>query len=201
MDEIEIVSYDPRWPALFVAEAARIHAAVGGQLVALEHFGSTAVPGLSAKPVIDILVAVRSLVQARQEAVPALEALGYSYWRDNPDPHHMFFVKGLPPHGPRTHHVHLVEVGSPDARLTGEDTFRDRLLFRDYLRAHPEEARRYEALKRDLAARFTTDREAYTDSKTDYVRSVMVRARRETKTRKTSTQKPDKFTWFPREDV
>ena len=180
MDEIEIVSYDPRWPTLFAAEAARIRAAVGGQLIAaIEHFGSTAVPGLSAKPVIDILVAVRSLAQARQEAVPSLEALGYSYWRDNPDPHHMFFVKGLPPLGPRTHHVHLVEFGSPDARLTGEDTFWDRLLFRDYLRTHPEEVRRYEALKRYLATRFPTDREAYTDGKTDYVRSVMVKARQE----------------------
>lgn len=144
----------------------------------MEHFGSTAVLGLSAKPIIDLLVAVRSLPEARTQAVPALEALGYAYWADDPSPDRLFFVKGLPPNGPRTHHIHIVEQGvSQDPRL-GEFSFTDRLLFRDCLRADPEEARRYEDLKRRLAAAFPDDREAYTNGKTDYIYGVMQKARK-----------------------
>ena len=129
-------------------------------VVTIEHFGSTAIPGLSAKPIIDLLVAVRSLPEARQVAVPILESLGYAYWRDDPAPDRLFFVKGLMP-GPRTHHVHMVEPDvSQDPRL-GEFSFADRLLFRDRLRADPEEAQRYERLKQQLAAEFSDDREAY----------------------------------------
>ena len=174
---VEIVDYDPRWPGFFTDEAARIQTALGESIVAVEHFGSTAVPGLSAKPIIDLLVSVRSLAEAREQAVPALEALGYAYWYENPDTSRLFFVKGLPPNGPRTHHIHMVEPGvSYDARL-GMYTFSDRLLFRDALRADPDEARRYAALKRHLAAKFSADREAYTAGKTDYICAVTERAR------------------------
>ena len=177
MDEVVIADYNSAWPAQFAEEAAQVRAALGDSVVAIEHFGSTAVPGLSAKPIIDLLVAVRSLPEARARAVPALEALGYAYWAGDPAPDRMFFVKGLPPSGPRTHHVHLVDLTtSLDPRL-GEFTFADRLLFQDYLRAHPEEGQRYANLKRDLAARFPDDREAYTSGKTDYVYSVMQKAR------------------------
>ena len=176
MDEVVIAEYDPVWPAQFAEEAGRIGAALGDCVVAVEHFGSTAVPGLSAKPIIDLLVAVRSLPEARAWVVPALEALGYAYWPDDPAPDRMFFVKGLPPNGPRTHHVHVVDLSaSHDPRL-GDFTFADRLLFRDYLRAHPEEAQRYAALKRDLSAQFADDREAYTNGKTDYIYGVMQEA-------------------------
>lgn len=180
MDEITLVDYDPEWPERFSAEAARIEAALGDSVVVIEHFGSTAVLGLSAKPVIDLLVAVRSLAEARTQAVPALEALGYAYWPTDPAPDRLFFVKGLVP-GPRTHHVHVVEqTASHDPRL-GEFTFADRLLFRDYLRAHPEEAEHYAALKRELSAQFSEDREAYTSGKTDYVYSIMQKAREDAK--------------------
>jgi GrpB-like predicted nucleotidyltransferase (UPF0157 family) len=171
MDEVVIVQYDRRWPLLFEREAARIREVLEPDLVAtIEHFGSTAVPGLAAKPIIDLLVEVRSLTQAKQVAVSQLKSLGYDYWCDNPDRQRMFFVKGLPPKGPRTHHVHMVE---PDSRLW------EHLLFRDYLRQHPEEARLYEGLKYDLARRYATDREAYTSGKADYIESVMQAARRE----------------------
>ena len=179
MDNIVIVAYDPLWPEQFSAEAARIRAALGDDLVVtIEHFGSTAIPGLSAKPIIDLLVAVRSLPDMRQRGIPALEALGYAYWSENPAPDRMFFVKGLPPNGPRSHHIHVVEPGvSQDPRL-GEFLFADRLLFRDVLRADPEEAQRYGSLKRQLAAEFPHDREAYTNGKTDYVYGVMQKARK-----------------------
>ena len=178
MDEIALVEYDPRWPELFAAEAARVRAALGEDLVvAVEHFGSTAVPGLSAKPVIDMLIGVHSVAEARKRAVPALGALGYAFWHDNPNAAHLFFVKGLPPNGPRTHHIHMVEPETFRDPKNEESLFWDRLLFRNYLRAHPDEARRYEAVKRDLAARFPDDREAYTGGKTEYVNGVMQKAR------------------------
>ncbi|MGH7042000.1 MAG: GrpB family protein [Acetobacteraceae bacterium] len=166
MDNVRIVPYDPVWPRLFATEAVRLRAALPADLViGIEHFGSTAVPGLAAKPIIGIMIAVASLLRARAVAVPPLRALGYLYWEDNPKPDRMFFVKGMPPHGARrTHHVHLTEAGG--------EMWRRRLPLRDFLRAHPEEARYYEALKRELAARHATDREAYTGAKTEYLESL-----------------------------
>jgi GrpB-like predicted nucleotidyltransferase (UPF0157 family) len=169
MDDIEIVDYDPRWPLLFDEEARRLRAALDPSLiVGLEHFGSTAVPGLSAKPIIDILVAVRSLAAAQATFVEALRKLDYVYWADNPKKDRMFFVKGMPPFGTkRSHHVHVTE-------LHGE--MWQRLVFRDYLRAHPEEAEIYQRLKRRLAVEHQTDRDAYGDAKSAYVESVMRKA-------------------------
>lgn len=169
MDEIVIQEYDPRWPERFQEEAERLRAVLGESVVRTEHFGSTSVPGLAAKPVIDLLIGVRSLEEAKQ-AIPLLEAMGYAYWSEDTTPGRMFFVKGLPPNGPRSHHIHMVEP---------QHLFWERLLFRDYLRAHPDEARRYAALKQELAERFPTDREAYTDAKTDYIRTVTEKAKQE----------------------
>src|ERR1700755_1152703 len=165
MDEVEIVDYDPRWPVLFDEEAKRLRAVLDPSLIlGLEHFGSTAIRGLSAKPIMDILIAVRSLTQARASFVEALRTLDYIYWAENPKKDRMFFVKGMPPFGPRrSHHVHVTE---PDGEMW------QRLAFRDYLRAHWDEARTYEYLKRRLAAEHQTDREAYTDAKSSYVESV-----------------------------
>ncbi|MBW4574361.1 MAG: GrpB family protein [Aphanothece sp. CMT-3BRIN-NPC111] len=171
MDEVVIVEYDPGWVLLFEQEALRICEVLDRDLVTrIEHFGSTSVPGLAAKPIIDLLVGVVSLAEAKQVAVSQLESLDYSYWFDNPDPQRMFFVKGLPPKGPRTHHIHMIDS---DSRLW------ERLLFRDYLRTHPEEAKRYAQLKHDLALRFSTDREAYTIGKVEYVESVMQKVRQQ----------------------
>lgn len=166
MDEVEIVEYDPRWPALFEQEAERLRGALDPSLiVGLEHFGSTAIPNLSAKPIIDIVIAVCSLADARASFVESLQKLDYVYWAENPKQDRMFFVKGMPPFGSRrTHHVHVTEPGGELWR---------RLAFRDYLRAHPAEARRYEQLKRRLATEHPTDREAYTDAKSAYIEQVM----------------------------
>ena len=98
MDEVEIVNYDPRWPLLFDEEATRLRAVLDPSLiVGLEHFGSTAIPGLSAKPIIDILIAVHSLDATRGAFVEALRELDYVYWADNPKKDRMFFVKGMRP--------------------------------------------------------------------------------------------------------
>lgn len=171
MDEIVIVEYDPRWSLMFEEEAAVVASVLSRELVVrIDHIGSTAVPGLVAKPIIDLLVSVHSLVEARQVAISPLEELGYAYWFDNPDPQRMFFVKGLPPNSPRTHHIHIIESSS--IRL-------ERLMFRDYLREHPDEVLRYAQLKRYLAEQFPTDREAYTSGKAEYVQSVMQKVRQE----------------------
>lgn len=169
MDEVRLVPYDTNWPVQYQAEIARISAVIpDGLIVAAEHFGSTAIPGLPAKPIIDILIAVHSLSVARRLAVIPLDALGYAFWSDNPKTDRLFFVKGLPPSAPRrTHHIHMTEI---DGEMW------QRLIFRDYLRAHPDEAARYAALKHDLAARHSHDREAYTDAKSDYVASVLAKA-------------------------
>jgi GrpB-like predicted nucleotidyltransferase (UPF0157 family) len=165
-DDVEIVPYDPAWPGLFAVEADQLRAVLDlPQIVGIEHFGSTAVPGLAAKPIIDILIAVRSLAHAKATMIEPIMSLGYVYWSENPKADRMFFVKGMPPYGERrTHHVHITE---PDGEM-----WQRRLAFRDYLRGNPEEARRYEVLKRDLAARYPADREQYTNAKTEYVESV-----------------------------
>ena len=178
MDEILIAGYNAQWPARFEAEAARLRAALGvwgngGLITRIEHMGSTSVPGLAAKPVIDLLVGVQPLDAAREKAVPVLTGMGYAYWADNPDDTaRLFFVKGLPPAPHRTHHVHMVEPNSP---------LWERLLFRDYLRTHANARDDYAALKRRLAAQFPDDREAYTNAKTDFIQAVMEKARTEAK--------------------
>jgi GrpB-like predicted nucleotidyltransferase (UPF0157 family) len=167
-DRVEdLTPYDPSWPARYEAEARVIRAALAGLAdIELVHFGSTAIPGLAAKPIIDIM-----LVSDDRSAWPAflepIESLGYVFWADNPRRDRLFFVKGMPPFGPRrTHHVHVRT--SEDARVA--------LVFRDHLRAHPEEAARYAALKRELAARYPTDRDAYTDGKARYVDDIVRKA-------------------------
>jgi GrpB-like predicted nucleotidyltransferase (UPF0157 family) len=169
MDEVFLVESDPAWPDKFRAEAALVASIIGrDRIIAIEHIGSTAIPGLPAKPIIDIMVLVHELTDGLR-AVPALEAIGYSYWRANPNKQHLRLVKGLPPAAPqRTHHLHVIA----DLRELHRHT-----LFRDYLRAHPEERAAYLGLKRVLAAQFVDDREAYTGGKRDYIDAAVDRAR------------------------
>jgi GrpB-like predicted nucleotidyltransferase (UPF0157 family) len=167
-DVIEIQSYDPQWPLRFSEEAARLRSVLPADLnVTLEHFGSTAVLGLAAKPILDIMLIAPDQAQW-QSVIAPLEALGYLYWAENPRSDRMFFVKGMPPFGrKRSHHVHV--------RLP-QDAERE-LCFRDYLRLHPKTAAQYAALKQELAARFPADREAYTQAKTPFIEAVLQQAR------------------------
>lgn len=168
MDEIELVPANPDWPRRFAEEAARLRAIIPADLlIDLEHIGSTAVPGLAAKPVIDIQATVTDLEAARTRLIEPLEAAGYAWWDDNPDTDRLFFVKGLPPSAPhRTHHLHVMEPGPGAIR---------HIAFREYLRDHPAEAARYAALKRDLARRYRDDREAYTAAKGAFVEQILDR--------------------------
>lgn len=167
-ERVVIAEYDPRWPAIYEKEAARIVAAAGGLLVRCEHVGSTSVPGLAAKPVIDVLGGVRTLADA-DAVVPRMVSIGYEYvkkWEDEM-PRRRYFVRRV--RGVRTHHLHVVETGS--------GFWRDHILFRDHLRAHPVDAIRYAALKRDLAESLGDDREAYTDAKAEFIEACLAVAR------------------------
>ncbi len=173
---VVVVAYDSAWPVQFEEEKARIVAAIGTYLDAIEHIGSTAVPGLGSKPVLDIQASVRnySLIA---ECVPLLEGLGYEYKGEHGIPGRHFFrkpgtaVSGLE----RTHHLHIV---SKDAAL-GRATWEKQVLFRDYLCAHPETAQEYYRLKSTLALQFAADRQSYTQGKTDFILNVVAQAREE----------------------
>jgi GrpB-like predicted nucleotidyltransferase (UPF0157 family) len=164
-DPIRVLAYDATWPARYEEERDALEHAIGGEAVGgIHHVGSTAVPGLEAKPVIDILVGVRSLSDARACFEP-LARLGYVYAPYRPNEMHWFCK---PDPSRRTHHLHLVPEGS--------QRFRDELVFRDHLRSHPGLAAEYGALKRGLTRRFEHDREAYTDGKADFIRLVLGRS-------------------------
>lgn len=165
MDEIIVGPYDLAWPAKFAEAQTFIAACFATPPLLIEHIGSTAVPGLPAKPVIDIIVLVGDLA-AGLAAVPALEDGGYSYWRDNPDKAKLFLVKGLPPAPHRTHHLHI------HADRTEVDRH---LAFRDALRRDTALRDQYAALKRGLAKRFRHDRDAYSNAKTAFVDEVVGR--------------------------
>ena len=160
--DVVVVEYDAGWPAQFASEKARIEAAVGGIVIAIEHAGSTAVPGLAAKPIIDIVAGVRVLADCERCIAP-LEALGYEDRGDGGMPDHRFFRKGQP----RTHHLHMVEHESA--------FWHEHLAFRDLLRASPELAQRYGELKQRLAIEFRTQREQYTEAKTPFITSALGR--------------------------
>jgi len=165
---IEVVSYDPRWPVAFETARRGIVAAIGEFITSIEHIGSTAVPGLVAKPVIDILIAVCSLADAPC-FLPPLAPLGYTYIPEHEDvfPERRYLHRIVD--GRHTHHLHIVEPGS--------EFYRVQLLFRDYLRAHPHIAAEYAALKVSLAQQYKFDREAYTESKSDFIQNILRIAR------------------------
>ena len=135
----------------------------------VEHVGSTAIPGLDAKPVIDLIVGLEDMAYA-DFCVEPLMNLGYSYWAEGAQPHHHLFVRFVDPAmNARTHNLHLVEAGG--------QYWKERLLFRDYLRKHPETAKEYAELKYRLASRHRDDREAYPEAKAGFVTVVVRRAR------------------------
>lgn len=163
---VRIVAYQPTWRFLFEEEAARLRAALGERLLQVEHIGSTAIEGMSAKPVIDVMGAIRRLAEV-EALVPLVETLGYDYKRDDPRPNRAFFAKGPPSR--RTHHLHLTEL----ATVYWEES----ILFRDYLRTHPDAAEAYGRLKRRLAGEYPEDRESYAAGKTDFVKRIVALAR------------------------
>lgn len=163
---VVVIDYDPQWPIVYKEEQAEIIRVIGDKVVAIEHIGSTAVPELGAKPIIDIMVAVRHLSDADQ-CIQPLQSIGYEYVPE-PEvqiPEWRYFRKG-PQEAHR--HLHMVELTS--------DFWRRLLLFRDYLRSHPKAAREYYALKKQLSTKCGLNRKAYTEAKTSFIQSVIARA-------------------------
>ena len=161
-----LVPHRSEWGELFEEEAARLRSALGGAILRVEHVGSTAVEGMEAKPLIDMLAAVESLENAGG-LVPALEGMGYEHRGDGGARGRVFLAKG--PRSRRTHHLSLAEP-------TGEH-WRRTLLFRDYLRAHPEAAEEYRNLKRELAREYPEDRDSYTAGKDRFIERAIEAAR------------------------
>ncbi len=169
MEPVHVEPYDRSWPLLFARERALVLGVAGGWIDRVEHVGSTAVPGLAAKPVVDLMAGL-SFMRDAERCVDPLVGLGYSYWAEGAEPHHRLFVRFVDETmTARTHNLHLVEVGGA--------YWRDRLLFRDHLRENPETARAYARLKHGLADQYRDDREAYTAAKSDFVREIVRRAR------------------------
>jgi GrpB-like predicted nucleotidyltransferase (UPF0157 family) len=168
-DVVELVEPDAAWPARFSAEVEMIRALLGDAAINLrfEHIGSTAVPALIAKPIIDILIIPTDGSWPKEIFEQRLPQAGYVFWADNPDLQHLFFVKGMPPFGTgRTHHVHVRPLERAEPVI----------LFRNYLRANPQAVHAYAELKKELAAAHPHDRDAYTRGKDGFVAEILRRA-------------------------
>ena len=167
--KVTIVEYRPEWRKLFEDEKRVLQTALGEVSAQIEHIGSTAVAGLAAKPVIDLMVGLEDFSIA-DNLVPKIEALAYEYIKkyEAVMPFRRFFTKEQA--GIRTHQIHLVGIGSE---------FWERLiLFRDYLRQHPGVAAKYATLKKELAGREWADANEYADAKTEFIRKIENEARR-----------------------
>lgn len=166
--KVELHPPNPAWPAMYEAEAARLRGVWGEHLLAMHHAGSTSIPGIMAKPIIDFLVVVDD-TRYVDERSDAMIALGYEALLEFGIPGRRFFRRLV--EGVRTYNVQVFPAGHIEiARM---------LDFRDYLRAHPEDAKAYEALKLDLAARFPYDVTTYAEHKSDFVEEILRKAREE----------------------
>ncbi|WP_018507501.1 GrpB family protein [Thiobacillus thioparus] len=162
-EDVALCPYNPEWPFLFLAERERLFSLFPLLLLDIQHFGSTAIPGMSAKPIIDILAGVESMAVAESLVEPLLRSSYTTSAEFNATlTDRRWFMRWA--NGRRTHHLHVVVLGGTE--------WRQRLHFRDVLRSDPELANRYSLLKTELAVQHSTDREAYTRAKTEFVLSV-----------------------------
>jgi len=158
---VRLLPHAPEWAVLFAQEASH-----GPYVLDIQHVGSTAIPEIAAKPIIDIAVAVADFDQA-QRCIAPIEELGYRYRGENGIPRRHYFVRG----DPRAYHLHMLEQDSAE--------WRGQIAFRDYMRAHPKQAAAYDQIKRKLARRYPRDREAYTKAKGAFVLSIVALAQAE----------------------
>lgn len=168
--KVFIANYDPNWPRLFEEEKKRLDSALGDHVLSIQHIGSTSVPGLGAKPIIDIMIAVRTLEDADKYCIQPIVALGYEYVKafEAETPMRRYFRRSNA-EGARTHHIHMVVINS--------DWWINHLLFRDYLRADGDARRAYEAHKRELAAREWNTSNDYAEAKTGFIVAMLEEAR------------------------
>lgn len=173
-EDISLENYNPDWEKMFEEEKKHLMDCIPNNLIRrIEHFGSTAIPGMPAKPIIDMLVEVTSLDEAKIVFPPILESQGYDYfWKpttgDDTPPFYSWFIKRNKK-GKRTHHIHMIEK---------DFEHWDRLYFRDYLIEYPEIAKEYAELKLKLSKEFTNNRIAYTDAKTEFISRITLAAKK-----------------------
>jgi GrpB-like predicted nucleotidyltransferase (UPF0157 family) len=169
-DSIVLEKYLSQWPEMAASEIALIKSKIDGSIIEkIEHIGSTSVPGCLAKPIIDIAIQV-SQIEDGNSAIEPLKSLGYIFWDKNPDPKHLFFVKGMAPFGQRrTHHLHFFEA----------ERLNEHLRFRDLLRSDAAILKEYELLKSELSVAFQHDREAYTKAKGEFIERILAQTRRQ----------------------
>lgn len=166
--KVTLVEYTPNWVKQFDYEKANITNAIGDQILSIEHIGSTSIIGLKAKPIIDIMVGVQHLEQVASLVHP-LQEIGYEYVPKIEFKERKFFRKGQ--WGQGTCHLHICEYDSLE--------WREKILFRNYLRNHPEFAEKYALLKINLATKYKFDRPTYTKNKEPFIRSVLHKAKLE----------------------
>ena len=166
---ITVVPYQSGWIGLFEREADLLRGALGEKALSIEHIGSTSIPGLDSKPIIDIMVAVESLRQATK-LIPAVEALGYEHRPHDIIPDRIFFVKEPSPEF-RTHHLNLTPLESK--------FWKNQIVFRDYVRANDQIAAEYVDLKRRLAEIYARSHQLDREGKTEFVSRVLELAKKE----------------------
>ena len=159
---VELKPYNPQWNAFYIQEEELISSAITDFLIEIQHIGSTAIPDIVAKPIIDIAVAIDSLRNIEKIIAP-LEGVGYIYRGEQGIPDRHLFVKGGEDF--RTHHLHVMDKTHYE--------WKKHIVFRDYLRNHPEEAKRYSELKMKLAKEFENDRESYTENKSTFIQNIL----------------------------
>ena len=163
---VKIILYKKEWAREFEREKARISKVCGDRVVAIEHIGSTSVPGLAAKPIIDIAVGIKTLKDAEKLLKP-LDTIGYHFYKKF-QRQRLFVAKG--PDARRTHYLHVM-------RYNGAKWKSDQL-FRDYLRSHPKAVKQYSELKKKLAGAHADDRQTYSDNKNTFIKSVIAKAKK-----------------------
>ena len=164
MRKVNVLPYNEQWPVLFANEAQEIKRILGEELLAIHHFGSTSVPSLAAKSIIDMLAVVKN-IESVESSNAELRTIGYTGKGENGIPGRRYFQKGG---DERTHHLHIYQVGSPEIER--------HLVFRDYLRAHPAVAREYGELKIRLGKQFPYDIDSYIDGKEELATKIQVQA-------------------------
>ena len=166
MRKVEVVPHDPRWRDAFEAEAKHVAAALGENVVAIHHIGSTAIPNIYAKPVVDLLVEVRDIAEVDGRS-SAMESIGYEVMGEYGITGRRYFRKDNQ-EGIRTHHVHAFGAGSAEVER--------HLAFRDYMIAHPGDAQRYSELKSKLAEEHPQSIDGYMDGKDGFIKEIDRRA-------------------------
>lgn len=168
MKKVEVVAHNPQWKNTFETEAKQITSAIGKNVVAIHHIGSTAIPNIYAKPVVDLLIEVRSITEVDEQS-SEMESLGYEVKGEFGITGRRYFRKDNQ-QGIRTHQIHVFEIGSVQIER--------HLAFRDYMIAHPLDARKYSELKRKLAEEHSDSIDRYMDGKDDFIKEIDRRAAR-----------------------